>query len=196
MTARRQIGGTSGAAGELRRRRMAAGRRGRRRSTTSTRPPARSRRWCRSPAQRRCARPSRRRGRRSPAGARCRRSKRARARAGAARGAANAGARSWWRWSAPTWARRWPTPTARSAAGSSRSSRRRRSRTCSRARRWRASRPGVDVETGPPAGRRRRRDHAVQLPGDDPALVPALRDRLRQHASCSSPPSRTRGRRR
>ena len=33
---------------------------------------------------------------------------------------------------------------------------------------------------GPPAGRRRRRDHALQLPGDDPALVPALRDRLRQ----------------
>ena len=32
----------------------------------------------------------------------------------------------------------------------------------------------------PPAGRRRRRDHAVQLPGDDPALVPAVRDRLRQ----------------
>ena len=34
---------------------------------------------------------------------------------------------------------------------------------------------------GPPAGRRGRRDHPVQLPGDDPALVPALRDRLRQH---------------
>ena len=34
---------------------------------------------------------------------------------------------------------------------------------------------------GAPAGRRLRRDHAVQLPGDDPALVPALRDRLRQH---------------
>ena len=32
-----------------------------------------------------------------------------------------------------------------------------------------------------PAGRRGRRDHPVQLPGDDPALVPALRDRLRQH---------------
>ena len=31
------------------------------------------------------------------------------------------------------------------------------------------------------AGRRRRRDHPVQLPGDDPALVPALRDRLREH---------------
>ena len=34
---------------------------------------------------------------------------------------------------------------------------------------------------GPPAGGRRRRDHAVQLPGDDPAVVPAVRDRLRQH---------------
>ena len=34
---------------------------------------------------------------------------------------------------------------------------------------------------GAPAGRRGRRDHALQLPGDDPALVPALRDRLRQH---------------
>ena len=45
---------------------------------------------------------------------------------------------------------------------------------------------------GPPAGRRGRRDHPVQLPGDDPALVPALRDRLRQHASSSSPPSATR----
>ena len=33
---------------------------------------------------------------------------------------------------------------------------------------------------GPPAGRRRRRDHPVQLPGDDPALVPAVRARLRQ----------------
>ena len=31
------------------------------------------------------------------------------------------------------------------------------------------------------AGRRRRRDHPVQLPGDDPALVPPLRDRLREH---------------
>ena len=34
---------------------------------------------------------------------------------------------------------------------------------------------------GPPAGRRGRRDHPVQLPGDDPAVVPALRDRVRQH---------------
>ena len=34
----------------------------------------------------------------------------------------------------------------------------------------------------PPAGRRRRRHHAVQLPGDDPAVVPALRGRLRQRA--------------
>ena len=33
----------------------------------------------------------------------------------------------------------------------------------------------------PPAGRRRRRHHAVQLPRHDPALVPALRRRLRQH---------------
>ena len=31
------------------------------------------------------------------------------------------------------------------------------------------------------ARRRGRRDHAVQLPGHDPALVPAVRDRLRQH---------------
>ena len=33
----------------------------------------------------------------------------------------------------------------------------------------------------PSAGRRRRRDHAVQLPRHDSALVPALRRRLRQH---------------
>ena len=38
----------------------------------------------------------------------------------------------------------------------------------------------------PPAGRRRRRHHAVQLPRHDSALVPALRGRLRQHASSSS----------
>ena len=60
------------------RRTTSAGRGGRRtestRSTTSIRPPARWRRWCRSPARGRCARRSRRRGRRSPAGARCRRS--------------------------------------------------------------------------------------------------------------------------
>ena len=40
---------------------------------------------------------------------------------------------------------------------------------------------GVDVElVRQPVGVVRG-DHAVQLPGDDPALVPALRDRLRQH---------------
>ena len=40
---------------------------------------------------------------------------------------------------------------------------------------------GVDVElVRQPVGVVRR-DHAVQLPGDDPALVPALRDRLREH---------------
>ena len=33
---------------------------------------------------------------------------------------------------------------------------------------------------GPPAGRRGRRDHLVQLPRDDPALVPPLRGRLRE----------------
>ncbi len=32
----------------------------------------------------------------------------------------------------------------------------------------------------PPAGRRVRRDRAVQLPGDGPVLVPAVRDRVRQ----------------
>ena len=40
---------------------------------------------------------------------------------------------------------------------------------------------GARRRAGAPAGRRRRGDHAVQLPGDDPALVPALRARLRQH---------------
>ena len=44
----------------------------------------------------------------------------------------------------------------------------------------------------PPAGRRRRRDHAVQLSRHDPALVPAVRRRLRQHASSSSRPRRRR----
>ena len=40
---------------------------------------------------------------------------------------------------------------------------------------------GVDVElVRQPVGVVAR-DHAVQLPGDDPALVPAVRDRLRQH---------------
>ena len=33
----------------------------------------------------------------------------------------------------------------------------------------------------PPAGRRLRRDRAVQLPGDGAVLVPAVRDRVRQH---------------
>ena len=41
--------------------------------------------------------------------------------------------------------------------------------------------PGVDEMHDPPATRRRRRHHAVQFPGDDPVLVPALRDRLRQY---------------
>ena len=50
---------------------------------------------------------------------------------------------------------------------------------------------------GAPAGRRRRRDHAVQLPGDDPALVPAQRDRHRQlvraQALGARPAARPRG---
>ena len=45
---------------------------------------------------------------------------------------------------------------------------------------------GIDETDDPPAGRRRRRDHAVQFPGHDPALVPALRGRLRQLPSSSS----------
>ena len=83
---------------------------------------------------------SRRRGRRSRAGARRRRSG-GRGRCWPCARSCCGGARSWSSWSAPTWARRSPTPTARSAAGSSRSSRRRRSRTCSRARTWKGSRP-------------------------------------------------------
>ena len=39
----------------------------------------------------------------------------------------------------------------------------------------------VDCETRAPAGRRLRGDRAVQLPGDGAVLVPAVRDRLRQH---------------
>ena len=49
---------------------------------------------------------------------------------------------------------------------------------------------------GPPARRRGRGDHPVQLPGDDPALVPALRGRLRKRlraealgAGPAAPPS-------
>ena len=44
----------------------------------------------------------------------------------------------------------------------------------------RGGRHGPRRRAGPPAGRRGRRDHPLQLPGDDPALVPALRGRLRQ----------------
>ena len=82
------------------------------------------------------------------------------------------------RGSPPTWARPWPTPM-RSAAGSSRSNLRRRSPTCSRARPSKGCVRGRRRD-GPATSRRRRRDHPVQLPGDDPALVPALRRRLRQ----------------
>ena len=55
----------------------------------------------------------------------------------------------------------------------------------------------------PPAGRRLRRDRAVQLPGDGAVLVPAVRDRLRQHvrpqalrAGAADPADRVRGARR
>ena len=57
----------------------------------------------------------------------------------------------------------------------------RRSRTCSRARTLEGVAARHRRRDGSPAGRRGRRDHPVQLPGDDPALVPAVRDRLRQH---------------
>jgi hypothetical protein len=40
---------------------------------------------------------------------------------------------------------------------------------------------GIDEEHDPAAARRRRRDHAVQLPRDDSALVPPVRRRLREH---------------
>ena len=43
-----------------------------------------------------------------------------------------------------------------------------------------------------PADRRLRGDRPVQFPGDGPALVPAVRHRLRQHVRRSSPPSRCR----
>ena len=46
-----------------------------------------------------------------------------------------------------------------------------------------------------PAGRRRRRDHPVQLPGDDPALVPALSRSPAATASSSSRRSAIRARR-
>ena len=55
----------------------------------------------------------------------------------------------------------------------------------------------------PPAGRRLRGDRPVQLPGDGPVLVPAVRDRLRQHlhleavrAGPADPADRLRGPRR
>ena len=83
--------------------------------------------------------------------------------------------------SPPTWARPLPTPMARSARDRVGRGRRRRSRTCSRARTLEGVADGRRRRDGAPAGRRRRRDHALQLPGDDPALVPALCDRLRQH---------------
>ena len=119
------------------------------------RPPVRRRR--RRPAVRSAPRPSR-------AGGRCH------PRSG--RGPCWRCATSWWRtarssprWSPPTWARPWPTPTGRSAAGSSRSSRRRRSPTCSRARpsrgllpastsRWSASRSASSPRSPPSTSRR------------------------------------------
>ena len=44
----------------------------------------------------------------------------------------------------------------------------------------RRCRRGIDVHTMLAAGRRRRRHHAVQLPGDGPALDAGQRDRVRQ----------------
>ena len=61
----------------------------------------------------------------------------------------------------------------------------------------------VDCRDDPPAGRRLRGDRPVQLPGDGAVLVPAVRDRLRQHvrpealrAGAADPADRLRGARR
>ena len=53
---------------------------------------------------------------------------------------------------------------------------------------------GIDCDVHPPAARRVRGHHAVQLPGDGAALVPAVRDRDRQHVRRSSRASRCRSR--
>ena len=69
----------------------------------------------------------------------------------------------------------------RSVAASSRWRPRQRSPTCSRATRSRVSPAGMDVEmVRQPVGVVAAIT-PVQLPGDDPALVPAVRDRHRQH---------------
>ena len=153
---------------------------GSRPSTTSTPPAARSRRWCRSPAP---------------------------GEIGAAAEAARA-AQPGWRAVPPQQRARavlalrdgaGATPVRADRAGHRRHGqdprrRRRRGRPRHRVGRVGGRDPapaeGRDARgrrrrrrrrDGAPAGRRRRRDHPVQLPGDDPALVPALRDRLRQH---------------
>ena len=114
---------------------------------------------------------------------------------GAARGALGAPARRSRSSSPPTWARRSTTPAARSCAGSSRPRRPAAIPHLLKGENLEGVAERRRRRARAPAGRRRRRDHPVQLPGDDPALVPALRDRLRQHASSSSRPSATRARR-
>ena len=78
-------------------------------------------------------------------------------------------------------ARRWPTPRARSRAASRWSSSRPASRTCSRASTQRERRHRRRLLLAAPAGRRVRRHHAVQLPGDGADVDVPGGDRLRQH---------------
>ena len=68
-------------------------------------------------------------------------------------------------------------------------------RSCSRASSPTRSRPDVDALLVPPAARRLRRHHAVQLPGDGPDVDAPDGDRVAATRSCSSRPSATRRRR-
>ena len=82
--------------------------------------------------------------------------------------------------SPPSTARCSPTPWARSAAGSRSSTSRAASRTCSRAGYSEGVSTGVDVLLDPPARRRGRRHHAVQLPGHGPHVDVPGGHRVRQ----------------
>ena len=97
------------------------------------------------------------------------------------RAAGRARPRSWRAWSRASTARRSPRRGRRSSAASRWSSSPAASPACSWARRCRTSPGERRLRDGPPPGRRLRRDHAVQLPGDGAALDVPGRARLRQH---------------
>ena len=122
---------------------------------------------------------SRRRERRSRSGGRCRRSG-GRGRCWRCARGWWRGARSWSRWSAPTWARRWRTPTARSGAGIESVESAAAIPHLLKGERLEGVAAGVDVEmVRQPVG-----VVAAITPFNFPAMIPLwflpLRDRLRQ----------------